>query len=134
MLIGGWHAALKKCRRVLSECGKDDAREWAEQVIEDLRCSNIATPIVIEFLAGARSSHELELARAFLKKFTVVDKGRILADDWVVARQLAEVIPPSGRPRQLGDCLIKAIVKRLKYDLFTKDQGARESSRRRHAD
>lgn len=45
-----------------------------------------------------------------------------LQEDWKKARQIAERVPRNGKPRQLGDCLIRAIAARLKYyDMQTAD-------------
>ena len=80
------------------------------------------TPVYIEFVAGARTAVELELSRAYLAGLEIVDAGRILKEDWEKARQLAERVPRDGKPRQLGDCLIRAIALRLKYyDVLTAD-------------
>ncbi len=82
----------------------------------------IVTPVVVEFVAGARKSRELELFRAFLACFDVIDRGQILPADWQAARRVAERIPRDGKPRQLGDCLIRAIARRLNYEIDTADQ------------
>lgn len=82
----------------------------------------ILTPVYIEFVAGARTAAELELSRAYLAVLEIVDAGRILKEDWQKARQIAERVPRNGKPRQLGDCLIRAIAVRLKYyDVLTAD-------------
>lgn len=82
----------------------------------------IVTPIRIEFVAGTRTAHELRLARAYLANFRAIDGGRILAEDWIEAHRIAERVPRDGKPRQLGDCLIAAIAKRLRYDVEAKDR------------
>lgn len=86
------------------------------------RANAIATPVVIEFLAGTKNSHELPLARACLAQFHVADAGDVRAADWGESRRLAERVPRDGKPRQLGACLVKAIARRLKYDVQTFDQ------------
>jgi hypothetical protein len=86
------------------------------------RTGSIVTPAYIEFVAGTTSAHELRLARAYLAEFEIVDKGRILDQDWIEARRYAERVPRNGKPRQLGDCVIKAIAKRLNYDVDTFDE------------
>lgn len=80
------------------------------------------TPVVVEFLAGVQSAGELALARAFLAQFTVIDSGRILPEDWEETERLAARVPRDGKPRHLGDCLIRALAKRLKYDIDTDDR------------
>lgn len=83
----------------------------------------IATPIYLEFVCGVVQRHEMELAKAYLQSFRLVDEGRLTDDDWIEARRLAERIPRDRRPRGLVDCLIKAIANRLGYAVRTMDQG-----------
>jgi predicted nucleic acid-binding protein len=45
----------------------------------------------------------------------------ILPEDWQEAIRIASRVPRSPAPRQLGDCLIRAIAHRLKYEVFTSD-------------
>ena len=99
-----------------------DVERWAQELAKLHRTNAIATPVVIEFLAGTKNSHELTLARAFLSQFHVADAGDVRADDWVERRRLAERVPRDGKPRHLGDCLVKAIARRLKYDVQTLDR------------
>jgi predicted nucleic acid-binding protein len=96
-------------------------REWAEQVIQLHQTDAIVTPVYIEMIAGVQSQRELQLTRIFLQCFACVDERRILAQDWEEAIRLAQRVPPDGKPRQLGDCLIQAIAKRLRYEVVTKD-------------
>jgi predicted nucleic acid-binding protein len=99
----------------------------------------IVTPVEIEVLAGVRNRHELELTESFLKTFRVIDQRRIIPADWEEARRLAKHIPrphrprkgrgsgqtPAAEPRDLGDCLITAISRRLNHDVMTADKGLR---------
>jgi len=64
----------------------------------------------------------MKLARTFLGEFDIVDEGRILPDDWEVAKQIAQRVLRDRSPRQLGDCIIRAICKRLHLDVFTADR------------
>lgn len=82
----------------------------------------ILTPIYIEFIAGTRSSNELDLARAFLGEFDRIDKGEITSQDWREAERYASRVPEDGHARGLVDCLIKAIAKRLRMDIDTSDK------------
>lgn len=99
------------------------ARASAVELIELYGTGAIVTPVAIEFLGGTRDKGELALARAFISQFHAVDEGRILPEDFVQARALAERIPPVFRPRGFADCLIRAIADRLHYDVNTADAG-----------
>ncbi len=119
MLIGHWHG----CHKRSSHRGiPTSAQEWARELIElhDTRAN--VTPVEVEFLAGVRSRSELELARSFLSAFEIADQGKVLAEDWEQAKRLAARVPADGKPRQLGDCLIRAIAIRLKCDVRTQDK------------
>ena len=101
----------------------EDASRWAEDLIELRRTRWIASPVLIEFVAGARSSHELALGRAYLGRFEVIDRGNIPKACWDEALRVAERVPRDGKPRQLGDCLIKAIAKHFKRAVVALDKG-----------
>jgi predicted nucleic acid-binding protein len=81
----------------------------------------IVTPVYIEFIVGATTGARLTLMRTFLAEFKVLDGGTITNEDWVEARRFAERIPPDGKPRHMGDCLIKAIANRRNYEVLTSD-------------
>ena len=100
-----------------------DARMCAHELIEAEGSSLIVSPVMIEFLAGTQSKDELRLARAFIDSFEIADQGKFLKRDWVEAKRLAEHVPRSGRPRDLGDCLIAALANRLKLEVRTGDSG-----------
>jgi predicted nucleic acid-binding protein len=85
----------------------------------------IVSPVLIEFLAGALTSNELDLYRAYLAPFEVLDRGNIPRQDWEEAKRLAQWIKKDGRKRRLGDCLIQAIAGRLNCDVVTSDQDFR---------
>jgi predicted nucleic acid-binding protein len=79
------------------------------------------TPVVIEFLCGARDRHELDLYRAYLEQFEVVDRGIVTVADMQDAQRRACWVRGDGRPRDFGDCLIAAIASRLGYGIRTSD-------------
>jgi predicted nucleic acid-binding protein len=79
-----------------------DAIQWAKELIDRFDAGAVVTPVCVEFLAGVTSSRELELARAYLSQFRVIDQARIPAQDWEEARRLAERVPRDGKPRQLA--------------------------------
>lgn len=118
VLIRHWQHSHGRSPEGRSE---NDAIRWAEALIALHATDAIVTPVAIEFLAGARTSGELRLARAFLSRLRILDQGDIAAQDWEEARKLAERVPRDGKPRHLGDCLIHAIARRRKYTVRTFD-------------
>jgi predicted nucleic acid-binding protein len=124
-LIAHWRRSRK---RAISEYSRDDAATWARHLIELDGTPAILTPVVIEFLCGAMSPHELELSRAFLDQFDVIDRGEIRAEDWDLARRFAAWIPRDWKPRDFADCLIAAIARRLGYSLLSSDLDLRRRS------
>lgn len=119
VLIAHWHRCIAGSPRGKSIA---QAEDWARNLVRLYDTDAIVTPVRIEFVAGTRTAHELRLARAYLAKLRAIDGGRILAEDWTEAQRIAERVPRDGKPRQLGDCLIAAIAKRLRYDVETKDR------------
>jgi predicted nucleic acid-binding protein len=83
----------------------------------------ILTPVYLEFVGGVTDRHEMELAKAFLDVFRILDEGDIRPEDWLGARRLAERIPTNARRRGTTDCLIKAIAIRLRCEVLTDDAG-----------
>jgi predicted nucleic acid-binding protein len=120
VLIHHWH---RSATSPLERSTPVDSREWARELIRLEESATIVTPVLIEMLCGARSAHELRLTKAYLDEFRVIDDGKVTTADWDEAIRLARRIPPDGRPRQLGDCLIRAIAKRLKFKVRTFDTG-----------
>ncbi len=84
---------------------------------------HMVTPVYIEVMAGATNREDLALFRAFLEPFSLLDNMEISRQDWEQTQRFAERIPRNGKPRQLGDCLIAAIAKRLKCEVISKDTG-----------
>lgn len=121
VLIDHW----RRCRgkRPIAEFTVRSVVDWAGELIELRGTDAIVTPIWIEFIARGRGEHEINLSLAFLGEFEIVDEGKITDEDWQEAARLAKRVPRSGKPRQLGDCLIRAICKRLRLEVWGYDQG-----------
>jgi predicted nucleic acid-binding protein len=120
ILIGHWR---RRQRGSLKGKTQRDAVAWAKELIDLYETDAILTPVQIEMLAGVRNSDELKLARAFLGQFRCLDAGTITAADWEEAERLAQRVPRDGRPRSLGDCLIRAVANRLRHEVVTTDTG-----------
>lgn len=116
LLIRHWRDRRSQSAR---GSARRQVRWWAQELIGWQGSDAIVTPVYIEFVAGVASEAELRQAREYLSVFRIIDEGRILPRDWVEARRLAERIPRSGKRRQLGDCLIRAIARRLRHDVVT---------------
>lgn len=117
VLINHWVKSIGGRR--ISDVRRAHAIEWAERLREFQGSTVILTPIYIEYVCGQRNRHELDLARAYLGRFEIADGGDVLRQDWEYARRLAERIPRDGLPRQLGDCLIRAVCERLHLEYVT---------------
>lgn len=114
-LISWWH------KRHRPQMVPAEARDAARELIELYGTNAIVTPVYVEFICWAHNSHELELFRAFLGEFARIDDGQITRADWSAATSLAERIARDAKPRQLGDCLIRAIATRLHHDVMSLD-------------
>ena len=121
VLINFWHHALGSKR--LRDVTRADARKWGKRLLS-LHDGDAAlvTPVVVEFLCGVQSSHEMELSQAFLSPFGIADLGAMPPDDWTETRRLAQRVPSDGKPRQMGDCLIRAICNRLRLEVLTAEK------------
>lgn len=118
LLIAHW----KRCRKLpLSAYSRIDASTWARKLIELHQTNVILTPVAIEFLCGTMNPHELELSRAYLEEFKILDDGKILESDWQEAKRFAAWVTRDGKRRDLADCLLKAIAQRLGHDPLTGD-------------
>ena len=119
VLINHWRK-FDQPQRTTTEC-----RLYAEELIELQGTNVIVSPVLIEFLAGARNRSELELFQAYLEPFEVLDNGLIPPADWDEARRFAQWIRTdrnrTERPRKLGDCLIQAIAARFNRDVVSSD-------------
>jgi predicted nucleic acid-binding protein len=105
----------------LADVTERDVRGWADRLIELHQTKAIVTPVSVEMIAGVRSKHELKLLRAFLARFEVIDERRIPVQDWQETERIAQRVPRDGKPRQMGDCLIRAIANRLRCDVIAYD-------------
>jgi predicted nucleic acid-binding protein len=119
VLISYWRS---RTRDGLSGKSLDDARNWANGLIGNYGSRLISTPVVVEFLCGVRSERERDLALAYLGAFELIDKGEILKEDWDEAVRFAQRVPHDGKPRQLGDCLMKAIARRFNLAPYSLDK------------
>jgi predicted nucleic acid-binding protein len=100
-----------------------DALQLGQDLISREGTNAIVTPVYLEFLCGARLAEETALFVEFLEAFQLVDNGEVRREDWDEAKRLIQRVPAAGKPRQLADCLIKAIAKRLRYDVQSSDGG-----------
>lgn len=117
ILIGHWRRWYSSSV-LLSEV---QIQSMARQLIDGHQTDAIVTPVAIEFFAGTQNAQELLTARIYVGCFRVIDQGRVSNEDWKRAKELAQRIPQSGKPRQLGDCLIRAIADRLNHEVITID-------------
>jgi len=115
VLISYWmkHALFKK--------SDTHVRIAARHLIKLQDTNAIVTPVYIECVSGAKTGNELRLMRVFLREFNIIDEWHVSDADWKKACNGAERVPPDGKPRQLGDCLIKAIADRLNHEVFSFD-------------
>ncbi len=119
VLIDYWRRCRKSERRELTP---STVRSWARQLISLRRTNVIVTPVLVEMLAGVSDQKELRLTRAFLSAFRCLEDGEIPIRDWQEAVRLAQRVPSDGKPRHLGDCLIRAIANRFRYRVDTHDK------------
>ena len=118
VLIAHW----QRCKKRLSgDPTSAEAEDWARVLIKTHGTRAIVTPVYVEFIVGTLSSEQLKQSRAFLGQFDCVDSMAILPTDWKEAIRIASRVPRMPAPRQLGDCLISAIARRLKYEVLTSD-------------
>jgi predicted nucleic acid-binding protein len=120
ILINFWIKKIKGKR--LSDLTRSDAARWGRELIKLQGTNAILTPIYIEYVCGEGHAHAVSLARAYLQPFDLVDEGRILEQDWDEAKRIAHRVLPDNSPRQMADCLIRAICKRLHLEVFTADR------------
>ncbi len=119
LLVAHWN----RCRRgPLERYREPDVAGWAQKLIAIERSDAIVTPVVLELTCGVLSKRGLQLTRAYLGEFMVIDQGAVLNEDWREALRLAARVPRNGKARDLGDCLIRAIANRLNHEVSTPDK------------
>lgn len=119
VLVAHWSSQRGRSSRPPA---RDDVVGWAANLIDVYRCDTIVSPVYVEFICGARTSEELALFEAYLSAFDVVDQWKMTETDMAEAARIARRIPRDGQPRQVGDCLIRAIANRMRYDVLTVDR------------
>lgn len=100
ILIAHWRR--RRSGRPLAQIDEAEVEIWARQLIKIEQSDATVTPVLLEFLCGIGDRQEMMLARAFLKQFKAIDDSRTLKQDWQRAQRLAERVPASRRPRDLG--------------------------------
>jgi predicted nucleic acid-binding protein len=119
VLVSWWR---RKGGRGSLEKIDDDVRNWSEELLELHAAAGIVSPVYIEFVCGFTESRRLHLGELFLEVFDVLDHWKVGKRDLDEARNIARRIPRNRKPRQLGDCLIRALANRLNYEVVTTDQ------------
>jgi predicted nucleic acid-binding protein len=119
VLVRHWRM---RCAGSRKDVSLEMATRWGQELCVMYPPAFVVSPVIIEFVAGAREGTELRLFRTFMDPIPSLDQGIIPPTDWVLARKLAERIPKSGKPRQLGDCIISAIARRSRCDVITFDK------------
>src|SRR5262245_36374378 len=94
VLIKHWR---KSRGETLADKTTEDAAAWGRVLGDVQRTKAILTPVYIEFVCGVTNGHEMDLARAYLDHFEIIDEGHITAADWVAARRMAERIPADSK-------------------------------------
>jgi predicted nucleic acid-binding protein len=100
----------------------DEAKNWGKELVRLHGTDAIVTPVYLEMVVGVQSAHQLDLMRAFLGEFRIIDNWNVTPEDWKEARRIGERVPRDGHRRQLGDCLIRAIANRLRHDVIAFDR------------
>jgi predicted nucleic acid-binding protein len=118
-LIDHWNRSR---RLPLAQNTAEDARRWARDLIRLRQTDAIVTPVALEVICGTQGRHELRLVRAYLEMFQIIDEGDVRAADWSEAARIAARVPRDGSPRQMGDCLIRAVSRRLRYQVDSLDK------------
>ena len=75
---------------------------WAEDLVQRYQSRQIVSPVYVEMVAGVTSSAELELTKAYLASFDVIDGGKISKIDWDEARNFAQRVESKRRKTPIG--------------------------------
>jgi predicted nucleic acid-binding protein len=126
-LIGHWRRFPEDTR----ERTPDAMREWARELIGLHGTKLICTPVLIEMFAGTTNAKELELHRAYLGEFDVIDGRKLPASVWDSALRLAQHVPSNSsiKRRHLGDCLIRSVADHFHCEVLTGDKAMRRLPR-----
>ena len=101
----------------------EQAEEWGRSYAREFNAVIVA-PVEVEFLAGIVDRHEMTLAEAYLRPFSLADRREPVARDWEEARRVAKHVGFQAARRQLCDCLITALADRLHIDVIqSEDKG-----------
>jgi predicted nucleic acid-binding protein len=119
VLITHWRRSFERQRS--NQILRPQAVECARHLIKLTSSNAILSPVYIEYLCGPQSAKEVENARAYLDQFEIVDHGKILPVDWEESKRIAGRVSRSSPPRQMADCLIRAICNRLHLEPYTLD-------------
>lgn len=119
VLLSWWNTCRSRCKGELTVAL---TRQWAQELMRIHNSKAIVSPVYIEVIAGVVQGNQLRLTRAFLEEFDCVDRELVPKSDWQEAKRLAQWIRQSKRPRDLGDCLIRAIARRLHCEVLTFDE------------
>ena len=90
VLVRLWRGLAPSRGRVVS---RDSADEAVQTWLGLYKLDVIVTPVRLEFLGGTRDRDELKLADYFLSLFPLLDRGRVLPEDWIVAERYARHPP-----------------------------------------
>jgi hypothetical protein len=120
VLLRWWNQCRSRHR---GEITPAHAERWARRLIALHDTDAIATPVFLEVIGGTTSAREGRLMRSYLAPFQCIDEQRIPPQDWRDATRKAQRVPNDRRPRDLGDCLIRAVADRLTYEVLSYDQG-----------
>src|SRR5947207_11749831 len=105
VLIDHWR---RRSGKLVKQWTTKDAKAWAIELTKLRKTRATVTPCALEFLCGVTGEHELGLSLEYLKVFELIDGSNITSADWAEAERIAKRVPHKPKPRQLGDCLIRA--------------------------
>jgi hypothetical protein len=71
----------------------DEAKGWGKELAGLHDTDAIVTPVYLEMVVGVVSAHQLDLMRAFLGHFRIIDNGNLTPEDWKEAAVSASACP-----------------------------------------